>query len=317
MIPKIKNILKKRKAKMFLMFLLCSSLIWFLNKLSETYTNNATFNLVFQNIPDSLLLNKVSKKQIDVRIEANGFQFLSFNVKNKEVGVDVSTVSLLKGKYYIPPNVYRKQIDKQLRSMTVLEVDSDTLFFEFTRLGTKVVPVSSKLNISLLQNHILDGQLAIEPKEITIKGPMDIIDTINRVNTVSMDLPDVSSDFTKEVTLYKNPGLANVTYSNNQVVVRGKVSRFSEKVIEVPIKVINLPQKYEIRIFPDKVGVLCRGTLDELKLLNSNGFEVIADYNSITNDESKTMNLKLLKKTDNLQSAELNEKEVEFILRKQ
>ncbi|WP_170117826.1 CdaR family protein [Maribacter polysiphoniae] len=285
--------------------------------MSETYTNNATFNLVFQNIPDSLLLNKVSKKQIDVRIEANGFQFLSFNVKNKEVGVDVSTVSLLKGKYYIPPNVYRKQIDKQLRSMTVLEVDSDTLFFEFTRLGTKVVPVSSKLNISLLQNHILDGQLAIEPKEITIKGPMDIIDTINRVNTVSMDLPDVSSDFTKEVNLYKNPGLANVTYSNNQVVVRGKVSRFSEKVIEVPIKVINLPQKYEIRIFPDKVGVLCRGTLDELKLLNSNGFEVIADYNSITNDESKTMNLKLLKKTDNLQSAELNEKEVEFILRKQ
>ncbi|MBD0776536.1 YbbR-like domain-containing protein [Maribacter sp. ANRC-HE7] len=302
---------------MFLMFLLCSSLIWFLNKLSETYTNNATFNLVFQNIPDSLLLNKVSKKQIDVRIEANGFQFLGFNVKNKEVGVDVSTVSLLKGRYYIPPNVYRKQIDKQLRSMTVLEVDRDTLFFEFTRLGTKVVPVSSRLNISLLQNHILDGQLAIEPKEITIKGPMDIIDTINRVNTVSMDLPDVSSDFIKEVTLYKNPGWANVTYSNNQVVVRGKVSRFSEKVIEVPIKVINLPQRYEIRIFPDKVGVLCRGTLDELKLLNSNGFEVIADYNSITNDESKTMNLKLLKKTDNLQSAELNEKEVEFILRKQ
>lgn len=302
---------------MFLMFLFCSSLIWFLNKLSETYTDNATFNLVFQNIPDSLLLNEVSKTQIDVRIEANGFQFLSFNVKNKQVGVDVSAVNQLKGRYYIPPNIYRKQIDKQLRSMTVLEVDRDTLFFEFTRLGTKVVPVYSKLHIALLQNHILDGQLSIEPKEITIKGPTELIDTINRVNTVSMDLSDVSSDFTKKVALYKNPGLTNVTYSDNQVVVRGKVSRFSEKVVEVPIKVINLPQKYEIRIFPDKVGVLCRGTLDELKLLNSNGFEVIADYNSIANDESKTMRLKLLKKTDNLQSAELNEKEVEFILRKQ
>ncbi len=202
--------------------------------------------------------------------------------------------------------------------MTVLDIDNDTLFFKFTQLGTKIVPVNPQLDISLLQNHILNGPLSIEPKEITIKGAVDIIDTINRVNTVSMELSEISSDFTKEMALYKSPGLGNITYSSDRVVIHGKVTRFSEKVVEVPIKVINLPQKYKIRIFPNKVGILCKGTLGELKLLDSTSFEVIADYNStINNDESKTIGLKLLKKTGTLQSAKLNEKEVEFILRKQ
>ncbi|MDV7138619.1 CdaR family protein [Maribacter sp. TH_r10] len=317
MIPKIKNILKRRKAKMFLMFLFCSSLIWFLNNLSETYTSNATFELKFENIPDSLLLTKVSKKNVDVKVQANGFQFLGFNFKHKEVIVDVSAVSHLKGRYFIPQNVYRKQIDKQLRSMTLLDIDKDTLYFEFTRLGSKVVPVESKLNITLLQNHILNEKLIIEPSEIKISGPLNVIDTLDMVNTVTMDLLDLSSDFSQEVALYKKPEWTNISFSKNSVLVKGKVDRFSEKIIEVPIKVINLPDRYEIRTFPDKVGVLCKGTLDELKQLHSTDFEVIADYDTIKDNVSKMIVLQLHKKPENLQSAELNENQVEFILKKQ
>ncbi len=302
---------------MFLMFLVCSSLIWFLNNLSETYTNNATFDLKFENIPDSLLLTKTSKKQVDVKIEATGFQFLGFNFKNKEVKIDVSTVELLKGRYFIPQSVYRKQIDKQLRSMTLIEIDRDTLYFEFTRLGTKVVPVQSKLNVTLSQNHILDGPLTIVPNEVTIKGPISILDTIDGVNTVSFDLLDITSDFSQELALYKNQDSDNITYSKNTVIVHGKVIRFSEKMVDVPIKVINLPKRYAIRTFPDVVPVLCKGSLEELKELDSTGFEVVADYNSIKDNASKTINLQLLKKPENLHSAELSENQVEYILKSQ
>ncbi len=40
-------------------------------------------------------------------------------------------------------------------------------------------------------------------------------------------------------------------------------------MILVPIKVINLPEGFEIRTFPDAVSVLCRGKLDDLKNLDS------------------------------------------------
>ncbi|MGB5497411.1 MAG: YbbR-like domain-containing protein [Maribacter sp.] len=299
------------------MFLLCSFLIWFINNLSESYINRATFDFKFINVPDSLMLTNASKKEVDVKVEATGFQFLGFNVKNKEVMIDLSTANQKDGKYYIAQSEYQKQIDKQLRSMTLLEIDKDTLFFEFTQVGTKKVPIKSRVNINLSQNFILDGPLKIEPSMITIKGPKTSIDTINSVYTFKMNFPEETSNFTHKVELFKDPELKNTTFSNTAVFIYGKVARFSEKMVNVPIKVINLPAGYEIRTFPDAVSVLCRGKLDNLKNLDGTGFEVVADYNSILDNTSKTITLELLKMPESLHSADLNQNQVEFILKRQ
>ncbi|MBT8299951.1 MAG: hypothetical protein KJO63_01350 [Maribacter sp.] len=299
------------------MFLVCSGLIWFINNLSESYINNATFEFKFINIPDSLLLTKASKEEVDVKVQANGFQFLGFNLKNKEVKIDLSTASQKDGRYFIAQSIYRKQIDKQLRSMTLIEIDKDTLFFEFTQVGTKKVPVTSRVGIELSQNFILDGPLKIKPAMVTIRGPKTSIDTIKSVNTLKMSFPEETTNFTHEVELFKNPELENTTYSHNTVFVYGKVARFSEKLIDIPIKVVNLPAGYEIRTFPDAAAVICRAKLDNLKNLDSTGFEVVADYNSVTDNTSKIITLELLKWPESLHSASLNENQVEFILKRQ
>ncbi|MBT8298934.1 MAG: hypothetical protein KJO52_11430 [Maribacter sp.] len=299
------------------MFLVCSGLIWFINNLSESYINNATFEFKFINIPDSLLLTKASKEEVDVKVQANGFQFLGFNLKNKGVKIDLSTASQKDGRYFIAQSIYRKQIDKQLRSMTLIEIDKDTLFFEFTQVGTKKVPVTSRVGIELSQNFILDGPLKIKPAMVTIRGPKTSIDTIKSVNTLKMSFPEETTNFTHEVELFKNPELENTTYSHNTVFVYGKVARFSEKLIDIPIKVVNLPAGYEIRTFPDAAAVICRAKLDNLKNLDSTGFEVVADYNSVTDNTSKIITLELLKWPESLHSASLNENQVEFILKRQ
>ncbi|NND80430.1 MAG: hypothetical protein HKN53_11065 [Maribacter sp.] len=299
------------------MFLVCSGLIWFINNLSESYINNATFEFKFINIPDSLLLTKASKEEVDVKVQANGFQFLGFNLKNKEVKIDLSSASQKDGRYFIAQSIYRKQIDKQLRSMTLIEIDKDTLFFEFTQVGTKKVPVTSRVGIELSQNFILDGPLKIKPAMVTIRGPKTSIDTIKSVNTLKMSFPEETTNFTHEVELFKNPELENTTYSHNTVFVYGKVARFSEKLIDIPIKVVNLPAGYEIRTFPDAAAVICRAKLDNLKNLDSTGFEVVADYNSVTDNTSKIITLELLKWPESLHSASLNENQVEFILKRQ
>ncbi len=302
---------------MFLMFLLCSGLIWFINNLSESYISNTTFDLNFTNVPDSLMLVNASKKEVDVKVQASGFQFLSFNVKSREVKLDLSAANQENGNYFIPQSVYRKQIDKQLRSMTLLEIDRDTLFFEFTQVRAKKVPVNSRVNITLSQNYILDGPLKIEPSMVTIRGPKTSIDTINSVNTLQLNFPEETSNFAHKVELFKNPELQNTTYSTKSVFIYGKVARFSEKLIDVPVRVINLPSGYEIRTFPDVVSVLCRAKLDNLKNLDSTDFEVVADYNSIKDNTTKIITLELLKIPESLHSADLNENQVEFILKRQ
>lgn len=302
---------------MFLMFLLCSGLIWFIDNLSESYIDNATFELEYINIPDSLLLTKVSKERVDVKVQANGFQFLGFNIKNKLVSIDLSSVKKINDKFYIGQEVYRKQIDKQLRSMTLLEIDKDTLFFNFAILAEKKVPVESKVNIRMSQNFILDGGLKIEPDSIIIKGPRKTIEKIQGITTIGIELPEETANFSHEVKLYQNPDHDNVTYSTSSILLKGKVARFSEKIIEVPIKVMNLPDSIQIRTFPDNVSVLCRAKIDDLKNLDSTAFTVIADYDLIKDNNSKSIGLELTKVPENLHSAQLVEEQVEFILKRQ
>jgi len=282
----------KRKVKVFSFFLACSALLWFISNLSETYVSNSTFKLVYTNAPDSLLLVHAYKNKIDVQLQARGFQFLGFSFRPKKIDIDLSQVKNGGDKYFIPEYVYKNQIERKLPiTMTLLNLDTrDTLFFDFSKLYTKVVPVYSKVKIDLEQNYLLDGKLAIAPDSIAVKGPSKELDTITGVWTEPMELDGIQADFSKEVPLHKFKALKYTDFSSPSVRISAKVYRFSEKVIDVPVEVVNLPKNVEIKTFPDKVPVLCRGKLDQLKNLNPTDFRLVADYDSIK-EEDATLNL--------------------------
>ncbi|WP_422079782.1 YbbR-like domain-containing protein [Ulvibacterium sp.] len=318
MIDKIKRSLKKRKVKIFLLFLLCSGLAWFISNLSENYVHNAVFNLEYVNVPDSLLLDKASRNTVNVKLRAVGFQFLGFNFKNKSVKIDLSKVAGITSKPYIPQEVYRRQIERQLSgSMTLLEMDRDTLFFDFLKLQSKEVPVKPQIKLDLVQNYLLDGDLEVRPEKITIKGPREEIDTIQSVRSSKLDLKDLTTDFAKKAMIIRPEQLKYTTFSSESVSIKGKVARFSEKMIQVPIEVINLPEGTQIRTFPDSASILCKAKIKELRNLENSSFQVIADYGLTEEDNAKTLSLQLSKKPENIHSANLLEAEVEFILKRE
>ena len=82
----IKKSFQKRKVKIFLVFLLFSSVAWFITRLSENTTGRAVFNVDYINIPDSLQFIGASKNKIVVQLKASGFTFtlyLRVLIKNK------------------------------------------------------------------------------------------------------------------------------------------------------------------------------------------------------------------------------------------
>lgn len=318
MIQKIKNSLKKRKVKIFLVFLFCSASAWFISKLSEPYISTTTFALNYTNTSDDLLLVNSSQDRIDVKLEAVGFQFLGFNFKKKDVAIDLIAVVKEGRQYYLPFQKYKTQIEKQLpSSMRLIDIEKDTLFFDFQEVISKEVPVKPQLQLNLAQNYLLDGKLEITPSTVIIKGPRNEVDTISYVKSSRIDLTDLTSDFSRKATLSIPVGLRYTSFSATSVTLAGKVTRFSEKMISVPIKVLNLPNGTAIKMFPDKVSILCKGTLNSLKNLKESDFEVIADFGKGKNNKSKELTLNLLEKPKKLASAVLQETHVEYILKRE
>ncbi len=307
----------KRRSKIFLIFLLCSFAIWLISKLSENYTDKAKFDLVYVNVPDTLLLTGASKDQIDVTIRASGWQFLGFNFKTKEIPIDLSTLQLNGSKYFAPQETYGNQIMEKLPgSMTLLQMDSDTLFFDFDPIISKVVPVTSQLQVDLAQNYLLDGSLEVAPDSVMIRGPSQEIDTIKTIKTVAVKLTDVSENFTRTLSLIKSDSLKNTVFVQSEVTVSGYVFRFSEQVIQIPVEVVNLPSGMQIRTFPATVGVLCKAKVEELKSLDPNEFRIVADFKEAKED-SQFLRLELVRHPENIPNIQLLDSQIEFILKRE
>lgn len=319
MMEKIKNILQRRKVKVFSLFLLCAALAWFISKLSEQYSSTTHFNLVYRNVPDSLLFKESSKKQLEVKLLTSGFQFLRFNFNRKEVTIDLSKVKKEGNSYYLSQEECRNQIARQLSdAITLLEIeDREPLYFDLYRKHFKTVPIVPNVDLEFVQNHILDGKMDINPSEVTLSGPKNEIDSIEVVRTVKSDLKKITADFSFEVALTRSDKLKNTKYSTYKVLLSGKVSKFSERILEVPVEVVNLPKEWDIKVFPNKVSLLCKAKMDILKGLDSSDFRIIADFSKVKDSGNAVLPLELKKKPQDMYNVKLIEQEVEYILKKQ
>jgi len=317
-IQKIKNSLKKRNVKVFLVFLICSTSAWFISNLSESYISNTIFELQYINAKDDLMLVNSSQDKIKVKLEAVGFQFLRFGFKKRTVPIDLSKVFKKGRQYYLSTRDYREQIEKTLpNSMRLIDIANDTLFFDFQEVISKEIPVKPQIKITLAKNYLLDGKLDISPSIVVLKGPRNEVDTISSVKTYGIDLTNLTTDFSQKTSLVIPDGLRYAKFSETWVTVGGKVSRFSEKIISVKIKALNFPSGTTITMFPSEVDILCKGSIVNLKDLVSSDFEVVADFEEIKSNYSKKIVLRIRKIPEFLSSAVLQESEAEYIVKRE
>lgn len=310
--------LKKRKVKIFLIFLLSATLAWLINKLSQTYTSNTTFHITYVNIPSEFILANAPKKELQVRLRAVGFQFLGYGLKRKQIELDVSKLVHKDSSYYLTEDQIRIQLEAQLNNnSTLMDFDGDFIYFDFTSLESKKIPVVAVSDLTFENNHILKGNLKITPDSIKITGPKSQIDTIQRIKTKLLKLTNVKDSFSNQVSLNVWQTLDGTTFVPQKVTISGAVVKFSEQVMEVPITVINLPKDVKVRTFPEIVEVRCQGTLDDLKELEADNFSVVADYLKVSLETGNRLPITLERYPKTLNNAFLSTNEIEFILRRE
>ncbi|WP_375324697.1 YbbR-like domain-containing protein [Flagellimonas sp. GZD32] len=304
--------------KVFSLFLLCSFLAWFISNLSESYESRAYFNLNYRNLPDSLLLGTHSEEQIEAKLRASGFQFLYYNFFKQRMDIDVSQVAYQNGNYFLDEAPLKRQLERQLsQNISLIELDRRQLVVNLYQVDTKKIPIEANIDLKLQQNFILDGKLRISPDSVQVKGPKNEIDTIRVIKTVPIQLTNVNTDFLKDAALVFPKGLDNSIFSIAQVKVSGSVSKFSEKVFEVPIKGINFPEGYQAKIFPNSVTVLCKATIGRLKEVAASDFEIVADYAQLNGSSSSTLFLSLSQKPEDVYDVRMEENTVNFVLEQQ
>ncbi len=317
MLKKILGGLNQRKVKIFLLFLACSTLAWSISKLSESYESRANFELVYTKFPDSLLLNTKETDYVVAKIRASGFQFLGYGITKGKIRVNLQEVNNEDNDYFLTDTELKVQFESQLsNTVSLLELEKDTFFIDLYKVAIKEVAINPNITIDVASNHILDGGLILEPKTVSIKGPAKEIAKINEVFTAPLVLTGLSNDFSEKLLLIKPEATDNTILLQEVVEVSGKIVEFSERAFELPLSSINIPEGYRIKTFPNKIELVCKASLESLKAMKISDFEVVVDYNSLLNKESKYLNVQLKRTPANIYSVQLLTGKVEFVLEK-
>ena len=281
---KVKNITKNidRKYIIFLIFVLISSLLWLVNALSKSYITDIELPINYINIPSNYTSTNQLPQKAHIQVSGQGFTLVKYTLGTRYIPINIDLKKYLindtKVKktftYYLLNN--KKQLEENLNhELKILDISPSTITLSFDILKEKQIPIIPKLNISFAKQYRQKGELSTFPKIIKIFGPKKILDTLKYIYTTTISDIDVNSDKEYTTKLIK-PKFCNTSLKN--ITVKLKVEQFTENTIEIPIKVINVPDSVSVAIFPEKISMQYLISLDEFKNITNKSFDITVNY---------------------------------------
>ncbi len=299
----IYNFIKKKiitkKNVLFLFFFILSSILWLLNVLDKKYTTKIEYPIFYKNIPQNKILSKKLPKKIELELESVGFNLLKYKIGNtiKPINLDISLIFLKKKmqkndkNFFLTKKELLENIKKQLEENFFLKnINIDTLFFNFSSIIKKKFFVKHNVEVNLKKQYMLKEEIFTLPDSVTLSATASILDTIKFVETVERTYNNLSKNIQMSIKLKI---LKDIKYSQNSVNLNIPVEKFTEATVKIPVEIINIPKKENIKIFPNTIRITYLIGLSNYKKLDKNDFRAIVDYNSIFDKNHKIVKSKM------------------------
>lgn len=310
-----------RKFSVFMMCLLIASFFWLLNQLTKTYNININVPLKYVNLPQNKVILNDLPSSILFLIEGDGFNLLSVDEESEidSVLVDVRKINLnhygdkergVFSTHYIHDNVI-EQLGSKIK---VQQISKDTISFIFELRAEKEVPVKPQLDLSTGKQFLIKGKPSISPEKVLISGPQSVIERITEVSTEKISLHNLEESYQGKWGL-KIP-YRKVEMDYKQVDLTVDVESFTEKTIEVPLSVINLPDTIDLITFPSKVQLTCKAGLSSFDLIRPEAFTLAVDYAEIAHDNPSRTKIHIQNQPLQVDVKKIVPERVEYILRK-
>ena len=306
-----------KKLIQFFVFLLLSFLIWSIQLLSEPSVRLVGFSNEITGVPQGMYWSEENRNQLEVQVLSNGFSWLKLLLDRPKLNIDLSNAVEDQGIFFLEEQALMDQLNaKASRNYT----------FEGTLLGSgikvklyrqrsKKVPVQLS-STGNRQSHYVLFRPTISPDSVWISGPATAVDTLSCVRTSSIDL-SVDTDDIEEVLSLDLPEGYGITADPEQVLFTGHWVKYAEHKIEVSIEVLGLPEGWTAKTFPNKVEVLFRAPIEQVKRPMSSDFKVFVLFEQAQAEQGKALwVLDLQVVNPAIERAYLSTQRVELIVQK-
>ncbi|MFV0522286.1 MAG: hypothetical protein ACK5MI_07660 [Mangrovibacterium sp.] len=303
----------------FAICMLIASSLWFLNALNKEYTINLSYPIKYINLPKDKMLVNTPPDHFNLKVNAGGFSILRHKLSMSFTPLVVNGESFFSelqnsdssSHIEIPINRLENKIASQISSeLKITDIFPNTLVFNFEPLKKKRVKIKPNISYTLAKQHFVSDAITFSPDSITVYGPNSIIDTLQFVFTEKQHYTKLNQSIRRNITIQD---INDLQYSPKRVVMNVPIEEFTEKVIDVPIQIINVPDSLNIKLFPDKAKVSFLVSLSHFNSISDQDFRLIVDYNCIS-DNVAVLKTKLVNSSNYVYAVNTSPSQVEYLI---
>ncbi len=279
----VKSIKQNRDLLVFVIFLVLSTGLWFLNALRKEYTTTISYPVKYEEFPSDFILLGTPESKLQLKIKSLGYSILPYylgKILDPEL-LNVSSFRRIRNGNrdgsYIPTREMRKKFSNKLSNgIELLEVYPDTLFVYFEKKERKKVPVNFDSELVFEKQFYQSGKISIKPDSVEIAGPASLVDSVSFVNL------DFEFKETLKDSLVRNIGLKsidNIEINPSRVVVDIPVEPFTQKSLRIPVDHLNIPDSLILKCFPGEINITFTVAASRFNTLKPQDFSAIIDFN--------------------------------------
>ena len=293
-------------------FILVSTLLWLIIKLSDTYTVTVPFAVHYVDIPASQLISD-NGQEVSASVKTSGFKLLNYYLRNKgnrKINVSLKDIRYQKSDvntYSFSSRYIVEKIGEFLATdASDIMLNDDIHYFTMSRLASKKVKIVPRTSIVFEKQYNYYGEPVSTPDSIVIYGAVDDVNNTKEVYTDLITKKNVNQSIETKAKI----NLDNKLHADiNEVEVAINVEKYTEAEVVVPI---TIPENVNMHLYPNKAAVRYIVAMKDYAIINSLSFKAIADTTNLYINDVLPVELVLY--PNNTQIIGIDPKEVEYII---
>lgn len=262
-----------------------------------------------------------------MQLQADGYTILSSRIKYKRpLNYNVNAFALYSlsedsTSVYTLTWYAKERLSAELnlsnKNIRILDINPDTLIFNFSRVKKKRVPVRVVIQETpdmFAKQYMLNGTPYTNPDSVDITGPLYIIDTLQYVCTEQINFRNLSDTIEKKVLLEIPAKLSSPV---KKVKVTVPVDEFTESTFSIPIIPKYVPDSLIIKTFPKNVDIKYIVTLTHFNKITADLIHAYVDFRTVdltSNSPAARLRVELDTIPPFIQNLNFSPRNVEFII---
>jgi YbbR domain-containing protein len=220
-----------------------------------------------ENDPNFELMAGEIIEEVNVRFTGSGRDLMELAIRKPPLVLAINQVQSSSQEFRLEPAMV--QVPSQL-SVNAQEVRAPLIRLSFRQLASRSMRVRPTMEAEVAGGWMLVDTLRVQPSYVEIRGPANLVETVQQVRTVPFALPATDSVFTAAVAI-DTSNLAGVDLSVSQVQVTGRVDRVVQRrLVDVEISV-----GAGVTVRPSVVDVVLSGPRSVVETIQPSAFRVV------------------------------------------